>query len=28
MPGSAAIDWNTIVFSALIIKGIYGREMY
>ena len=28
MPGSAAIDWNTIVFSALIIKGICGREMY
>ena len=28
MPGSAAIDWNRIVFSALIIKGIYGREMY
>ena len=28
MPGSAAIDWNTVVFSALTIKGIYGREMY
>jgi len=27
-PGSAAIDWNTVVFSALTIKGIYGREMY
>jgi threonine 3-dehydrogenase len=23
-----AIDWNTIVFSMLTIKGIYGREMY
>src|SRR5215468_9353728 len=22
------IDWNTIVFSMLTIKGIYGREMY
>ena len=22
------IDWNTVVFSALIIKGVYGREMY
>ena len=28
MPGSAAIDWNIVVFSALTIKGIYGREMY
>ena len=28
MPSSAAIDWNTVVFSALTIKGIYGREMY
>ena len=22
------IDWNTVVFSMLTIKGIYGREMY
>jgi threonine 3-dehydrogenase len=28
MPTSAAIDWNIVVFSALTIKGIYGREMY
>ncbi|HEY4282095.1 MAG TPA: L-threonine 3-dehydrogenase [Chthoniobacterales bacterium] len=28
MPGTAAVDWNTVVFSALTIKGIYGREMY
>jgi threonine 3-dehydrogenase len=28
MPTTAAIDWNTVVFSALTIKGIYGREMY
>ncbi len=28
MPASAAIDWNIVVFSALTIKGIYGREMY
>ncbi len=28
MPDKAAIDWNTVVFSALTIKGIYGREMY
>ena len=24
----AAIDWNTVIFSGLTIKGIYGREMY
>jgi threonine 3-dehydrogenase len=23
-----AIDWNTIIFSMLTVKGIYGREMY
>ena len=28
MPGTAAVDWNTVVFSALTIKGVYGREMY
>ena len=28
MPGSAAIDWNLVVFHGLTIKGIYGREMY
>ncbi len=26
-PGTA-VDWNTIVFNGLTIKGIYGREMY
>ena len=26
-PGMA-IDWNTVVFNMLTIKGIYGREMY
>jgi threonine 3-dehydrogenase len=25
---SAAIDWDTVVFNGLTIKGIYGREMY
>ncbi|MDP6443356.1 MAG: L-threonine 3-dehydrogenase [Pirellulaceae bacterium] len=25
---SMAIDWNTVVFNMLTIKGIYGREMY
>ncbi len=28
MPGSAAVDWNLIVFHGLTIKGIYGREMF
>jgi threonine 3-dehydrogenase len=28
MPGSAAIDWNLVVFNQLTLKGIYGREMY
>lgn len=23
-----AVDWNTIIFNMLTIKGIYGREMY
>src|SRR3954454_7706581 len=23
-----SIDWNTVIFSMLTIKGIYGREMY
>src|SRR4051794_12609054 len=26
--GEMAIDWNTVVFNMLSIKGIYGREMY
>ena len=25
---SKAIDWNTIIFNMLTVKGIYGREMY
>jgi threonine 3-dehydrogenase len=29
IPGAPmAIDWNTVVFNMLTIKGIYGREMY
>jgi len=24
----SAIDWNTVIFHMLTIKGIYGREMY
>ena len=27
-PGSTAVDWNAIVFKGLVIKGIYGREMF
>ena len=23
-----AIDWNQVIFKGLVIKGIYGREMY
>ena len=26
--GDMSIDWNTVVFNMLTIKGIYGREMY
>jgi threonine 3-dehydrogenase len=22
------IDWNTVIFNMLTLKGIYGREMY
>ena len=27
-PDEIAIDWNTVIFNMLTIKGIYGREMY
>lgn len=27
-PAEVAIDWNHVIFKGLIIKGIYGREMY
>ena len=27
-PGETAIDWNQVIFKGLILKGIYGREMY
>ncbi len=26
--GEISIDWNTVIFNMLTIKGIYGREMY
>ena len=28
IPEKTAIDWNTVVFNSLTIKGIYGREMF
>ena len=28
MPTTAAIDWNTVVFHSLTLKGIYGRKMF
>ena len=27
-PGEVAIDWNQVIFKGLVLKGIYGREMY
>lgn len=27
-PGEVAIDWRPVIFKGLILKGIYGREMY
>jgi len=27
-PNEMAIDWNTVIFNMLTIRGIYGREMY
>jgi threonine 3-dehydrogenase len=27
-PDEMAVDWNEIIFKGLIIKGIYGREMF
>jgi len=27
-PDNSVIDWNTVIFNGLHIKGIYGREMY
>ena len=28
LPGNTPIDWDTVIFNGLTIKGIYGREMY
>ena len=27
-PGEMAIDWNQVIFKGLILKGVYGREMF
>ncbi len=27
-PGPMAIDWNQVIFKGLVLKGIYGREMF
>jgi len=27
-PDETAIDWNQVIFKGLILKGIYGREMF
>ncbi|QTH62948.1 L-threonine 3-dehydrogenase [Psychrosphaera ytuae] len=27
-PGDMAVDWNQVIFKGLVIKGIYGREMF
>jgi threonine 3-dehydrogenase len=27
-PGDMAINWNEVIFKGLVIKGIYGREMF
>ncbi|ABG38594.1 L-threonine 3-dehydrogenase [Paraglaciecola sp. T6c] len=26
--GDVAVDWNKVIFKGLVIKGIYGREMF
>ncbi len=28
LPNKTSIDWNQVIFKGLIIKGIYGREMF
>jgi threonine 3-dehydrogenase len=28
MPGQEAIDWSQVIFKGLVLKGIYGREMF
>ncbi|MFN3201662.1 MAG: L-threonine 3-dehydrogenase [Bradymonadia bacterium] len=28
LPDKAAIDWDQVIFKGLVLKGIYGREMF
>jgi threonine 3-dehydrogenase len=28
LPRHTCVDWDTVVFNGLTLKGIYGREMY
>jgi threonine 3-dehydrogenase len=28
LPRDAGVDWDTVIFNGLTLKGIYGREMY
>jgi threonine 3-dehydrogenase len=28
LPNNTMVDWNEIIFKALTLKGIYGREMW
>jgi threonine 3-dehydrogenase len=27
-PEETAIDWNQVIFKGLVLKGVYGREMF
>jgi threonine 3-dehydrogenase len=28
LPSSTTVDWGKLIFKGLILKGIYGREMF
>jgi len=28
LPGDASIDWGQVIFKGLMLKGVYGREMF
>jgi threonine 3-dehydrogenase len=28
LPAGTGIDWDAVIFKGLIVKGIYGREMF
>ncbi len=28
LPSDASINWETVIFNSLFLKGVYGREMY